>query len=592
MKRIIDWIRHEEPIAAARAVLHPAWILAVATLLVNDHIVKGAEIVPVVAGKLSDFAGLFFAPVLLAALLFVKSRRGLVACAAAVGAVFAAINLSPMAAGIWDATISLVTPFHTTPDPTDLVALIAIPISLAVFEPTMRRRAVGSTRRLVEFAAVTVGGLASMATTPGPCGGVSDCTTEVTESSQVSILNKTHELHVLRIRFPRSGIDLDCEQISRDPNGFIRDGIFDAPVTWLVQSGQEIPVRSDFAPVESPCRMALVESDTLPDILVFWDRDLAMKTYPFDADVPREIPADPATVVIDADYEDVQPAQMHEWRERSAECGPRADLCADEVIAPLAEVPQGAKYRWRSQNPEPLHYVRRTVAQGTLTEPPEQCRMPGAEAGLAWERPPGGDQYVVGIEQGMDGCHELMLQSNLDAEEPRVSGWWLCAPWEAVRQLAPDPDGGLARLAIGIDSRSATLVKGGYEGLRIDVSRLDAEQNFQDFYTMYVTRGYGVPDSVDFGFGITVREGCDPIELGCGQVALPVNVQIQDYNTTVRPGESVAVGEVLPAEIFVARADYRPVLDLTCETEVPATTYLPQGAEGPVGYLETVIISR
>jgi hypothetical protein len=592
MKPIIEWIREDKAISPARAVLHPAWILAVTTLLVNDHIIKGAEVVPTIAGKLSDFAGLFFAPVLLAALLGVKSRRGLLAATGAVGAVFAMLNLSPAVAAWWDGAVSMVTPFHTTPDPTDLIALVALPVGLAVLEPAMRRRPVGSTTRLVEAAAVTVGGLASMATSPGPCNGVADCAVEVTESSQVSILNKTNELHVLRIRYPRGGIDIDCDEVERDPNEFIRDGIFDTPVSWFVQSGQEIPIRNNFVETnDQSCRMALVESDTLADILVFWDNTLETKTYPFDADIPPEIPADPQTIVIEANYDDVDPADMHEWRERS-DCGSRADLCADAEIAPLAEIPPGAQYRWKSQHTEPLHHVRSAVQQGTLQEPPEECRMPGAESGLAWETPPQGDRFVVGLEEGADGCHELQLAAELESAEPMVEGWWLCAPWEAVSQLAPADDGSLTRIAIGLDTRSATLIQGGYEGLRIDATRLDPEREFQDFFTMHVTRGYGVPDAADFGIGVTVREGCDPVEGACGQVALPVNVQIQDFNTTVRPGESVSVGEVLPAEIHVVRADYRPVLDLSCDVELPAQTYMPQGAEGRIGYLETVIIAR
>jgi hypothetical protein len=49
---------------------HPAWWLALALLALNDHVLKGAGLLPAwLTGKLSDVAGLVVAPVLLAALL-------------------------------------------------------------------------------------------------------------------------------------------------------------------------------------------------------------------------------------------------------------------------------------------------------------------------------------------------------------------------------------------------------------------------------------------------------------------------------------------------------------------------------------------
>ena len=54
---------------------HPALLLAVVVCAVNDHVFKGSGWLPAaMTGKLSDVAGLFFFPVLLAVLLFLAAR--------------------------------------------------------------------------------------------------------------------------------------------------------------------------------------------------------------------------------------------------------------------------------------------------------------------------------------------------------------------------------------------------------------------------------------------------------------------------------------------------------------------------------------
>ena len=76
-----------------RALLTPTWLAALAVLGVNDHLLKGAGVLPGgLTGKLSDLAGMVVAPALLAALLGLRTRRGLLVCHLAVGAVFAAIK--------------------------------------------------------------------------------------------------------------------------------------------------------------------------------------------------------------------------------------------------------------------------------------------------------------------------------------------------------------------------------------------------------------------------------------------------------------------------------------------------------------------
>jgi outer membrane protein assembly factor BamB len=123
-----------------RALLHPLWWAALATLLVNDHLLKGAGALPAaVTGKLSDFAGVFLAPALLAALVRARSRGALQACHLAVAAVFSVLELSQAAATAWESAGALVgLSWRLVVDPTDLVALPMLAASWRLLVPRMR----------------------------------------------------------------------------------------------------------------------------------------------------------------------------------------------------------------------------------------------------------------------------------------------------------------------------------------------------------------------------------------------------------------------------------------------------------------------
>jgi hypothetical protein len=110
--------RGEKPGIPVGEAMHPVTLLAVVVLVVNDWILKprwhdASRVGELVTGKLSDIAGLVFAPVVLSAAIglvlalaaklgakadpFLTQRR-LVLCVAATGIVFAAVKLSPDAA--------------------------------------------------------------------------------------------------------------------------------------------------------------------------------------------------------------------------------------------------------------------------------------------------------------------------------------------------------------------------------------------------------------------------------------------------------------------------------------------------------------
>lgn len=146
---------------------HPLPLAAVVVLLVNDHLLKGSGLLPsVVTGKLSDAAGLFFFPLLLASLF--RGARALVgrgaegspaiaaAAALSTAAVFTALKLWPAFNALVEQAIG-----RNVLDPTDLFALPAVLASWL----WMRREAPPTPLpALAQLAAVTVAGLASLAT--------------------------------------------------------------------------------------------------------------------------------------------------------------------------------------------------------------------------------------------------------------------------------------------------------------------------------------------------------------------------------------------------------------------------------------------
>lgn len=176
-------------LSSFRALTHPAWALSLALLLLNDHVLKGAGVLPGwLTGKVSDFSGLFVAGVLLATLTRARSRAQVGVAQAVVGAGFAALKLVPGLSVIPLAVYGVLgLEWRMVHDATDLVALPMLGLAaLHVLRvgggelvEGRRRERVG---RIVAARALAVGGLlacvASSApntpaptTQPPPCGG-------------------------------------------------------------------------------------------------------------------------------------------------------------------------------------------------------------------------------------------------------------------------------------------------------------------------------------------------------------------------------------------------------------------------------------
>lgn len=117
-----------------RAIKHPLALLSIGLLLLNDHVLKVIAPSPL-TGKLSDFAGLFFFPSLLAAVfalplasLHVRSRR-VAALAFGITAIwFAGMKTVPAVNhwSEWLAGVVVGNPVRIVLDPTDLIALVAL----------------------------------------------------------------------------------------------------------------------------------------------------------------------------------------------------------------------------------------------------------------------------------------------------------------------------------------------------------------------------------------------------------------------------------------------------------------------------------
>lgn len=584
--------RCERNLSPEQALLHPIWLVSLAVLVVNDHILKESVAAGAVTGKLSDFAGLIVAPILVATLLRLKSRTGVWMASGAVMSVFATINVWPAAASVWDGAMSTIWPWVTTVDPTDLIAIPFALVAIGLVLPSMEQVSANRGRRVAQAGLATVAGMASIATSqPPPECEFGDCgfTQETQISSRVSLLNRTHELHAFRVSGLRSDLVVDCGELERDPNAVLGRGAFTNATLWFVQSGQEIALTdgeiTDWGEVNDAdnrdCHAVLVESETAPDVLVVWNNQFNFKTFSFDAEIPKELRVSPGTVVLEADYSNTPDSEIKEYRMRT-DCGSRAENCAPELLEPLAEIPTGARYTWNSRGPNDstFHHPRPAEQFDRVFDPEPFCETPGPGEGLAWTSPPLSTFIVEELEEGEDGCH-VVKWSNGQVSEP--SDWWLCAPIDSLAAIAPDEGS-----AVEVTATNLTPGGGLYNGLELIVIRRDIEtESAIDRRRIFMTRGFGLEPTASFDFEIEPREGCEAQIRECGTASLPADVDLIGYETRLRPGESTTIGTIEPREIHLVRANLNPVYDPTCDESM--MTVNPPANEPPA-YLEVVVV--
>jgi hypothetical protein len=148
---------------------HPVWWLALAVLLVNDNLLKGQGVVPAwLTGKLSDFAFLMVAPVLLTCLLPVRLRARRTLAFAVVSTVFIAADLSPAAS---NAVVALARrlgmSWQLWPDVTDLLAFAVLPVGWWI-AGGRGHLGVDWNHRLLHRSGVVLGAIACLATSAPP----------------------------------------------------------------------------------------------------------------------------------------------------------------------------------------------------------------------------------------------------------------------------------------------------------------------------------------------------------------------------------------------------------------------------------------
>jgi hypothetical protein len=130
--RLKDVMKTEVAGNIRRAMISPLFVAAVIVMLANDHLLKGAGVIPAsITGKLSDFAFLFFVPIVVAFVFRVRSRGPLVLIYVSIGVLFSAINLSGWFSQLVEHIFGLARiPMHLWPDSTDLLALMIMPLSI------------------------------------------------------------------------------------------------------------------------------------------------------------------------------------------------------------------------------------------------------------------------------------------------------------------------------------------------------------------------------------------------------------------------------------------------------------------------------
>lgn len=258
------------------ALLSPIFWVALAVLAINDHVLKGAGILPgEITGKLSDLAGMIVAPVVLVALLGLRARAAKAAAFAVVALGFATLELSPAAAAAWDRALGAIgIPSRSWADPSDLVGLAMLPIAWWLVRERSLPEQVEDTglARALQKSALVLGLFACAATTEAP-PPVPQWTTGAW------IHNRTADPIDVRLRWADAG--LSCAFLDEaDLGAAAAPAVFGDGATFRLEPGDTVPIEPDDARValgampdgsRHECDLVRVSIDGLDDTVVFWE---------------------------------------------------------------------------------------------------------------------------------------------------------------------------------------------------------------------------------------------------------------------------------------------------------------------------------
>ncbi len=283
------------------ALLHPVFLGALALLVVNDHVLKGSGLAPGwLTGKLSDFAGLVVAPVVLATLVRARSQRALAFVHGAVALGFALTEISqPVADLVTGALGALGLRSAMRADLGDLVALAILPLPFALLRAASPGviaaegvRASGRGDSSLSRVAPRVSfGLAMFACIGSPQPAPPASPMWITSAY---LVNRTSTERNVRLSWV--GASLDCARLSEmDAPSLTRaidPSVLGDAVTFRLQPGETVPIEeitaragvaatgasADAGPTSdagtpsgatSVCEVVLLRSEGLLDTLVF-----------------------------------------------------------------------------------------------------------------------------------------------------------------------------------------------------------------------------------------------------------------------------------------------------------------------------------
>ncbi|MBK9757751.1 MAG: hypothetical protein IPO88_30435 [Nannocystis sp.] len=515
-----------------RALLTPTWLAALALLGVNDHLLKGSGLLPGgLTGKLSDLAGMVVAPALLAALLGLRTRRGLLFCHVAVGAVFAAIKVSPAAADAWSWLMGLVgNAWSITVDPTDLIALPVLALGWRALLPAMRRPAPRlqltsrMAPRLAQLAAVCAGTSLSIATSSpnpppgeegdvGDVGDVGEWDTGVDSGIVYEDIDADAYLHngssadlIVRTRDLLPEVQIDCIAAEEDPGLLLSESLFGAGRTWSMPPNTNAAAR-DLSLASRQCYAVRVEGDSLVEpFILFWHAsEIAVELIPGsieDASQHR-----PGGVLLGAD--------------------------ADGQVSVASS--------------------QREIVYEVDPFPPADAYYPGPDVErLAWSDPPlaGGAMQITNLDLGPDGCIGLEFDAGID-----IPRWYLCLPADSFPFVQDQ--------WITVESFASG-----------DVLELTRVQGPEDVdpppkVAMVVSRGREVPKFADTVMASkVVFDAAIAPDPDCGTVARPteVSVRYEDGEVQVaKPGGQITLqGASTSLALWFAHAEERVILNPVC----------------------------
>jgi hypothetical protein len=237
-------------------------------LLLNDHVLKGSGMLPgALTGKLSDFAGLLVAPVLLTAVLPGGQRSRRAIAFAVVVAGFVGLKVSSELARFVERVSAIAgLPWRVWVDPTDLLALGVLPVAWklsahAEWQCRARTAGVGTRDRL----AVVLGSAACLATSTGYS----------LIATRIYLLNTAR--HSADVRIFRSAQPLSCND---DPEVAVSSATFLFESCRRAEPFHSVPLDHDHHRIGGPmlessgparpCDAVVLRIAGLPDTVIYW----------------------------------------------------------------------------------------------------------------------------------------------------------------------------------------------------------------------------------------------------------------------------------------------------------------------------------